>query len=120
MPEIIYTCCWSRNPDFESNPTITELSSSVVRVSWIDILDDIDCVDHYYVHYWNTNGGKRNNEQRIHESIKNSNFFVDINLVENTNYTLQINAFEDGSGGCGDNWSNEVHFTTSKASKCLN
>ena len=116
-PEFLYSCCWSRNPDFESDPIVTELSPSIVRVLWKDILNDIDCVDHYYVHYWKTLYEHRSKQQKIHEIITNSDFFVDVDVSENTNYTFQINAFEDGTVGCGDNWSKTVNITTSKASK---
>ena len=116
-PELLYSCCWSKNPDFKSDPIVTELSPSIVKVLWKDTLNDIDCVDHYYVHYWKTDNEQRNAQQKIHENIKNTDFFADVDVSENTNYTFQINAFEDGSVGCGDNWSKPVNFTTSRASK---
>ena len=40
--------------------------------------------------------------------------FVDIKVKDDTNYTIMVNAYEDGLIDCGDNWSNKIHYKTSK------
>ena len=79
-PELLYSCCWSKNPDFKSDPIVTELSPSIVKVLWKDTLNDIDCVDHYYVHYWKTDNDQRNAQQKIHENIKKKDYVLIHNI----------------------------------------
>ena len=117
LPQLLESCCWLNDPDFESDPTVIEISPTKIRVSWKDILGDINCVDHYFIHYWKTKNEKRNDVQKMHQAPQNSSFIVDIHVLENTMYTIQVNAFEDGLVDCGNNWSNEVIFQTSNISK---
>ena len=119
LPRLLQSCCWLNDPDFERDPTIIEISPTKIRVSWKDILGDIDCVDHYFIHYWKTEFEERNDVQKIHQVSENTSFNVDIDVSENTMYTIQVNAFEDGLIDCGNNWSNELIFTTSKISEFI-
>ena len=102
------------NPNFVKDITITDISSTMFRVSWGDTLDDdVDCVDYYFVHYWKANNEIK--EQGLRVGLGKSKFFVDVPVLENTTYSVQVDAFEDGSlwAWCGDNWSKEVIHKTS-------
>ena len=119
LPQLLESCCWLNDPDFKSDPSVIEISPTKIRVSWKDILSDIDCVDHYFIHYWKTKEEERNDVEKMQQVSENSSFIVDIDVLENTMYTIQMNAFEDGLVDCGNNWSNELIFTTSKLSEYL-
>ena len=46
---------------------------------------------------------------------------IDIDVEDDTKYSIQINAFEDrGVLGGEDNWSNEIHITTAKGMATVN
>ena len=105
----------TRDPDFESDPKIQELSPRKIRVEWNrGEIKNIDCVDHFFVYCWINESETRSNVQPI--QLNKSTFDVEINVEDDTKYSIQINAFEDG--GCcrsnEDNWSNEISHRTTK------
>ena len=117
FPKLLESCCWIKDPYFENDPIVVELSPTILRLAWNDTIDNIECVDHFYVHYWKTNEEDRKDAIVIHLGTTNTRSYVDLDVLDNTMYKLQINAFEDGSVDCGDNWSNEIIYRSSKISK---
>ena len=120
LPSLLESGCWNDDPEFKSDPKIKELSPTKIRVGWNrDEIDRLDCIDYFYVHYWKTNFESRHNGTMIYRS-KNT-FKVDIDVEDDTKYSIQINAFEDrGVLGGEDNWSNEIHITTAKGMATVN
>ena len=114
LPSLFESGCWNNDPEFISNPKVKELSPSKIRVEWQgNEIDRLDCVDHFYIYYWKTDFESRNNEKMIHRNKEA--FSVDINVEDDTKYTIQINAYEDrGIFPNEDNWSNEIYITTTK------
>ena len=49
--------CWQAgaNPYFIDKPTIQQVSLSMVRISWADIVEDRECADQFLVKYWQNN-----------------------------------------------------------------
>ena len=108
--------CLFRNPGFNGKPKLEELSPVKLKVEWGgDIMNDADCVDHFYVHYWKTNEESRNDNQKI--DLNKNTFSTEINVSEGTKYSIQINAFEDGFLQSGNNWSEVAHIVMSKGLK---
>ena len=48
-----------------------------------------------FVHYWKTNEENRNDNQKI--QVDKDTFSVEIDVIENTQYSIQINTFEYGT-----------------------
>ena len=118
--QIVIGCCWLKDPSFIKDPEIVELNDNLIRVQ-LNNLDNIDCVDHFYVYFWETKNNvlaeERNESQAIHQNPKllnSTKLFVDIKVKEDTNYTIQVSAYEDGIIDCGDNWSNQLFYKNSK------
>ena len=113
LPTLLESGCVFKDPGFDKNPKVIELSPKKLRVEWNrDDMNDVDCVDHFFVHCWKTDSENRDNGQKIH--LNKNTFKVDIEVEDDTNYSIQINAFEDGSSAwMGDNWSNKVFIRTS-------
>ena len=115
LPECSKALCFAHNPSFATNPIVKELSPTKLKVEWGGgIINDISCVDHFYVHFWRTNEENRNIGQNI--AVNKNTFSVVIDVRESTEYSVQINAFED-LGGSGDIWSNVVRIRTSTGLK---
>ena len=114
LPNISDGCCWLKDPKFITDPTVYEFNPNLIRVNWKDSVERLNCVDHFYVNFWEEE--KRNESQTIYanSSPPSSKMFVDIKVKDNTNYTIMVNAYEDGLIDCGDNWSNQIHHKTSK------
>jgi len=114
LPKLLQTGCVWKDPGFDSNPKGDELSPEYLNVEWGQgIVNDVDCVDHFYVHWWKSNFEERNTGQRI--QLNKSTFSVEISVTDDTEYSIQINAFEDGNAAwMGDNWSNVISIHTSK------
>ena len=119
-PKLIDACCKFKNPDFTSGPTVTNISSTKVRVSWMGIVDDLDCADHFYVHYYQTNGDVFEYPY-VHQYNPDNNpkGYVEIEVLEDTLYSFRVNALEDGYiwAGCRDNWSEYKRFQILKSGK---
>ena len=121
LPNLLESGCFFRDPEFESKPMVHDLSPTKIRVKWNrERIDNLDCVDHFFVHYWKTDSETRFNVKPIQ---KNKNTFgLEINVEDDTKYSIQINAFEDG--GCcrrsEDNWSNKISHRTTKGMIILN
>lgn len=113
LPILLESGCFSKNPGFDSDPRVRELSPQKIKAEWRPpIMNDVDCVDHFFIYCWKTKGD-RNKGQKIQRSKKT--FSVEIDVEDDTEYALQINAFEDGCCAWnGDNWSKVVKFETSK------
>ena len=114
LPKLLQTGCVWKDPGFDSNPQVDELSPKYLNVEWgPETLNDVDCVDHFYVHWWKSNFEERNTGQSI--QLNKSMFSVEISVTDDTEYSIQINAFEDGNAAwMGDNWSNVISISTSK------
>ena len=121
LPNLLESGCLFWDPEFESNPTVQDLSPTKIRVEWNrKRIDNLDCVDHFFVHYWKTDSEARFKVKPIQ---KNKNTFrLQINVEDDTKYSIQINAFEDG--GCcresKDNWSNKISHRTTKGKIAVN
>ena len=120
LPSLLESGCWNNDPKFKSDPKVEEVSPRKIRVVWHgNEIDRLDCVDHFYIHYWKTNFESRDNGKKIHRN--KDTFRVDINVEDDTKYSIQINAFEDrGIIRDEDNWSNVISITTSKGMNTLN
>ena len=64
----------------------------------------------FYVHI-----NDSNDQHKI--PLGKNTFSAEINVKEDTKYSIQINAYEDGLNQSGNNWSNEVYFQTSRGGK---
>ena len=114
FPKLLQTGCMLKDPGFDSNPQVDELSPEYLIVKWdSEIVNDVNCVDHFFVHWWKSNFEERDSGKRI--QLNKTTFSIEINVTDNTNYSIQINAFEDGNAAwMGDNWSNVISISTSK------
>ena len=113
LPNLLESGCWFRGPGFDENPKVMELSPKNLRVEWnSDNMNDVDCVDHFFVHCWKTYSENRDSGQII--QLNKNTFKVDIEVEDDTNYSIQINAFEDGrEAWMGDHLSNKIFIRTS-------
>ena len=113
LPILLESGCFHKNPGFDSNPRVKELSPQKIKAEWRPpIMSDVECVDHFFIYCWKKTEN-RINGQKI--QLSKNTFSVEIDVEDDTEYALQINAFEDGC--CvwnGDNWSKVVKLETSK------
>ena len=62
LPNWIESSCWGTDPNFLSDLTIQELSSEKLRVKWNpEVINDLRCVDIFFVHCWKTGTESRSN-----------------------------------------------------------
>ena len=51
--QVVIGCCWLKDPDFQEDPEILKLNTSLIRVQFNN-LDNLNCVDHFYIYFWET------------------------------------------------------------------
>ena len=66
LPNLLESGCLFRDPEFESNPMVQDLSPTKIRVEWNrERIDNLDCVDLFFVHCWKTDTETRFNVKPI-------------------------------------------------------
>ena len=114
FPKLLQSGCMWKDPGFDSNPQVDELSPEYLNVVWgPEIVNDVNCVDHFFVYWWKSNFEERETGKRI--QLNKTTFSYEIDVTDDTEYSIQINAFEDGDAAwMGDNWSDVISIRTSK------
>ena len=117
-------CCGipGNYPYFICDPEIkiTVSSPTKVKVSWAFCIGGRNCAKYFFVYYWKSVGGQLNEDQRIF--VEPEKDYVEINLEEETVYSVKLHLVEDGVAGtdgvfCTITESKIYNFETKKSGK---
>ena len=87
--------CLHHDPHFTFPPSVAQISSSKIRVSWNGIVEQLECVNNFIICYWPTIAMDYSNEEE-HKFVtaRKDTTYVDIEILPQVNYTLKIIARE--------------------------
>lgn len=104
-----------KNPYFTGTPKAEQLGVDRVRITWYDIVGDLECVDHFLVKYWLKTDP---NNYKVTGAVDAGTFEMEIPAIPNVYYHYQVVAREDkGSWGVDWNRSNTIEFKTSRSAE---
>ena len=75
------------SPRFTGSPVVTEFQSNELRVSWKGIVYQRDCIDQFWVKYWEKS--KPIAYKMSHLAGKDTNF-IDIKVSPDTEYIFEV------------------------------
>ena len=105
--------CWQPgwNPSFSAPPLVTQLSPTIVQVSWKGIINNQNCADQFLVKYWRKT---RPNDYLQSDLVATSVDAVILSgIIPRIEYVYQVIAREDKLMGIDYNRSPTAQFTTS-------
>ena len=108
--------CWQPgwNPSFSAPPLVTQLSPTIVQVSWKGIINNQNCADQFLVKYWRKT---RPNDYLQSDLVATSVDAVILSgIIPRIEYVYQVIAREDKLMGIDYNRSPTAQFTTSTKS----
>ena len=85
------------NPSFNGPPTITQIESTSVLISWDHVIQTRECADHFFVKYWKTRSPQDYKLTDLISTRLSSVILVDIN--PGAEYVYQVVAREVKSLG---------------------
>ena len=114
FPCTVFGHCWGigDNPSFFEVPKVSQISSSMVRVSWDKVVEKRHCADNFYVKFWPAGQpSKKHHSKVVHSSVNH----VDLRVLPNVLYVFQVVAREVKKAlgyvwDTDDNHSNTVTF----------
>lgn len=113
--ETILCYCWQpgKNPGFHEKPRVEQIAYDKVRVSWYDLVYEMECVDQFLVKYWMASDPRT---EKLTEFLPKTRFETTIEVIPRVAYEFQVVAREDKGGllGVDYNRSPVSKFQTSR------